>query len=504
MHIGHIDEFAGPLAFPTNLADQYTFLGKLANTLGSVVRNVEMFPGIDRHAKNKPEEHRITGRFVPNPKRFGECKYTIFGTSLAFTRMLALHTDIMITHAIITHILRGRSAQAVLVLAALLAMPATAFAVQIVVESEVPRDPDLVLADEPLVRIGMLDGPPEYLFGNVTGAIRLEDGSVVVADEQSYEVRMYDASGKHVWTSGQLGEGPGEYRGLRLLRGCPGAAITVYDWYLDRITELDPGGKVADTRSLGMIGVSPYGSPACTAEGGLVFAPWPDYESAWEGLNVTEGESYRWRMSLNWLRKDSAVTLRSGIPGTDRTFYGRGGDGPRTWGRDMVFAVAPAGVWYGSADDYELELIDWTGRVARMVRWSGPDLRVTREHVGKYRDARLARYNTSEERRHFERERWPDIRDRLPERFPAYAALLPLLDGSVWITTYGWQALQRALHLLDADGVWSRRLVIPAGSSLLDAGLDWVLLLQHDELGVPTVAVYRLIKSGTSSSSSTR
>ena len=257
-----------------------------------------------------------------------------------------------------------------LVLAALLTMPATTQAVQVVIESEAPREPDLVLADEPLVRIGMLDGPTEYLFGNVTGAIRLEDGSVVIADEQSHEVRMYDASGGHVWTSGQAGEGPGDFGGLRLLRGCPGAAITVFDWQLDRITELDLEGNVAGTRSLGTIGVSPYEDPACTAGGDLVFAPWPDLESAWEGLNMAEGESYRWRMSLNWVRGDSSVTLRSAIPGVDRTFYGRGGDAPSTWGRSMVFAVTPTGVWYGSADDYELEHVDWTGRVTRIVRWT--------------------------------------------------------------------------------------------------------------------------------------
>ena len=90
----------------------------------------------------------------------------------------------------------------------------------------------------------MLDGPMEYIFGNVTGAIRLEDGSVVIADEQSYNVRRYDASGRHVWTSGRNGEGPGEYGGLRLLRGCPGATITVFDWHLNRITELDQDGEV--------------------------------------------------------------------------------------------------------------------------------------------------------------------------------------------------------------------------------------------------------------------
>ena len=107
--------------------------------------------------------------------------------------------------------------------------PGDRLAAQTEVESEAPRDPDLVPADESLVRIGMVDGPEEYLFGNVTGAIRLDDKSIVVADEQSYEVRRYDATGQHMWTSGREGEGPGEYGGLRLLRGCPGAAITVFD-----------------------------------------------------------------------------------------------------------------------------------------------------------------------------------------------------------------------------------------------------------------------------------
>ena len=66
---------------------------------------------------------------------------------------------------------------------------------QTIVESDSPREVDLVLADEPLMRVGMLDGPVEYLFGNITGAVRLNDGSVVVADEQSHEVRMFDAGG---------------------------------------------------------------------------------------------------------------------------------------------------------------------------------------------------------------------------------------------------------------------------------------------------------------------
>ena len=365
---------------------------------------------------------------------------------------------------------------------------------QTIVESESPREADLVLADEPLVRVGLLDGPDEFLFGNITGAVRLEDGSVVIADQSIFEIRKFNASGRHVWTSGRKGEGPGEYEGLRLMRGCPGAAVTAYDGQLDRITALDSDGVVTDTRGFG--GAGPYGAPACSPDGDVVFTAWPDTE--WE-LTLAEGTKYRWEMSLTRERDDNVATLRSGIPGTERYIYSEyGASRPVTWGKDMAFAVTATGVWYGSADDYELEHVDWNGRVTRIARWAGPDLEVTREHLNRYRDAYLARYETPEERRSFERERWPEIRDDLSESFPAYVSggLLPLPDGSVWVVPHAWRDLggRAEFHLLGPDGAWLHRLTIPSGRTLLDAGPGWVLLLERGEFDEQSVAVYELVE----------
>ena len=378
---------------------------------------------------------------------------------------------------------------------ALTVLAAAPIAAQEVVESAAPRDPDLTIADQPLVRIGMLDGPLEYIFGDVTGAVRLGDGSIVVADEQSYNVRRYDANGRHLWTSGREGDGPGEYRGLRLLRNCPGATITVFDWVQDRITELDAEGDVVDTRRLNSIGVNPYGEPGCSADGRLVFTPWP--EDRRSVLERTVGEQWRWRVSLRYALHDSVTTLRSGIPGAERTRFSEPNSGPSYWGRTMVFATVDTGVWYGTADDYELAHLDWTGRVTRTARWTGPDLTVTDDRVDRYRDAFLAMdlYSDPEGRRRFEREVWPRTREHLPERFPAYEALLALRDGGVWIRTHRWRARGEELHLLDRDGTWLRRLTMPVGSVLLDAGPDWVLVRQRNEFDVPTVALYDLVEA---------
>ncbi len=78
---------------------------------------------------------------------------------------------------------------AVLLLTVSIPAPPPTLSGQEVVESAAPRDPDLRLADEPLLRVGIVNGPLEYIFGNVTGAVRLEDGGIVVADEQSGNIR---------------------------------------------------------------------------------------------------------------------------------------------------------------------------------------------------------------------------------------------------------------------------------------------------------------------------
>lgn len=147
--------------------------------------------------------------------------------------------------------------------------------------------------------------------------------------------------------------------------------------------------------------------------------------------------------------------------------------------------------------DYQLEHVDWTGRVTRIARWNGPDLEVTREHLNRYRDSQLARFETAEERQTFERERWPEIRDGLPERLPAYASkgVLPLPDGSVLVVPHPWRDLAAdEFHLLGPDGTWLHRLTIPAGRTLVDAGPGWVLLLEAGEFDEHSVAVYELVE----------
>src|SRR5690606_23363068 len=66
------------------------------------------------------------------------------------------------------------------------------------------------------LRIGVLDGADEYMFGQVQEIAPDAKGGVYVFDGQVPALRYYDASGAYVRTLGGEGSGPGEYRDVAL------------------------------------------------------------------------------------------------------------------------------------------------------------------------------------------------------------------------------------------------------------------------------------------------
>ena len=67
------------------------------------------------------------------------------------------------------------------------------------------------LGDEPDLRVGAIEGAPEELFGSVVGVAVTSDRRIVVADQQTSTLRVYDWSGTFIEEWGGQGEGPGEY-----------------------------------------------------------------------------------------------------------------------------------------------------------------------------------------------------------------------------------------------------------------------------------------------------
>ena len=106
------------------------------------------------------------------------------------------------------------------------------------------------LTPEPLLTLGVVDTPFVQQFHEIRGVTRLRDSTIVVLNSGSAELRAFDYSGRHRWTAGGRGDGPGEMgtqqdQRPRLQRQAGDTLEVDNGW--ERI-RFGPGGELLDHR----------------------------------------------------------------------------------------------------------------------------------------------------------------------------------------------------------------------------------------------------------------
>ncbi len=351
------------------------------------------------------------------------------------------------------------------------------------------------LSVEPLLSIGLVEGANEYLFAGINGGALLADGSVVVSDRAHFRIQKFGPDGEHLWSRGREGEGPGEFGYVQVAPGCVSAErIVVYDIWTARISVFSGDGELSDDYPFLFNGL-PLRRFSCAPNGRLGFAG----SSVRTGETGAEpGEIFRELLSLGSaeLGDTVAATLRERIPSSEMRYLGPGDAMPgNIWSHDAVFAAADQGVWFGTGEDYEIELVGWTGETIRRIRWEGPDLNVTPEDINRYRDSLEESYRQgggADWRARFQR-RWEWESEIVPDVFPAYQGLIMGDDGVLWVHDYLRPGERSEWFAFDADGNWTRTLVLPSRTVLLDIGPDWAVVRTLDEVDVQRVAVHALV-----------
>lgn len=122
--------------------------------------------------------------------------------------------------------------------------------------------PTLLFAQEPLVvvadhdpawgatptlveelRIGVLEGDPDLVFGRIRGVAVDTGGVMWVADSQGPSLRRYGPDGSFLGQVGRAGEGPGEFEGLSGVRRLDSEHMAVWDAHAGRISTFDLEGR---------------------------------------------------------------------------------------------------------------------------------------------------------------------------------------------------------------------------------------------------------------------
>lgn len=91
--------------------------------------------------------------------------------------------------------------------------------------------------------IGSEDGEEPYRLAGVSAAIQAADGTIIVANCGTSELRFFDTSGRHIRSVGRAGEGPGEFRYLRRIF-MAGDSIVAFDGFpASRVSVFTAQGK---------------------------------------------------------------------------------------------------------------------------------------------------------------------------------------------------------------------------------------------------------------------
>ena len=339
----------------------------------------------------------------------------------------------------------------------------------------------------PEVVIGEQEGPPEYLFSRIAAAHRLADGRFAVADARQHEVRFFDPRGKFLGRVGRQGAGPGEYEAMEMSLGV-GDTLLVWDFVQRRITLLDGSGRFARTIPVTFSdSLSPagYWFVGRLQDGTLLLRSTPNGSPAAVGVRRDTVRIVRvsedGRLLNDWGRFPGDETVQvstgRGISGYERAF-----------GRKPHFLPVGNGVVFGSGDSYELR--EYTnGQLRRIVRRQQEPVPVTGAEIQAFKE-RWVGSVPSEQRLRLQR-----IADEMPypATLPAHGRLLSAGEGSLWVQQYAASAESpETWDRFDEQGRWAGTVVLPPGLRATQAGLDFVLGISTDSVGVERVVLYRL------------
>lgn len=341
------------------------------------------------------------------------------------------------------------------------------------------------LARAPEVVIGAAAGPDEALFHDIRGAFVARDGSIVVADGSTREVRVFAQSGALRHRFGGRGDGPREFRVIGWAESCGGEGVVVYDLMRHRVTHWTLGGELQREFLVEGPdeGVPPW-TVRCGTGGDYAVVGWPDAGS-FRG-------SGPYRMDVRVAMADSLgrrSRLVGSFPGPERYRYAAS-DGPRPLGRSTTVIPGRGGLYVGTGDHYEILVLGEGEERRRLVADRAP-VRMTDALLRTWHDSVLATLppeRRAEARRGLQSHQHPEV-------LPAYRDFLVDRAGRVWVTPFGAPGQPvTELDLLEADGSWRATVAIPPGFRLTDVDLagEFVLGVHTDGAGIETVRRYRI------------
>jgi len=309
------------------------------------------------------------------------------------------------------------------------------------------------------------------------------DGSLMIADGGSREVRVFSAAGEFQASFGGEGAGSGEFRRLR---GLENAGDTLLVFGDRRVTVVAPDLSVVRT-----FGVDFFTTDLHYLDGGAVLPELSRPVLPQAGLS-----------GLVWRREplvlfDLRGTLIDSIGETrgHEVYVSREGE-YRTispfFGRASRVAVLGRRIFRGSSETMQVEELDMSGNLLRILRIPDYPLDLDDATIAAERAAILDGVPPGNFFRGV-----LEAAPASPTR-PAFADILVDPSGAAWLELHQGESEQdqpQEWLVLDADGTWLGTVRIPDRFTVSDITMDAVLGVRRDELDIAHPQVLRLTRN---------
>lgn len=347
-----------------------------------------------------------------------------------------------------------------------------------------------------VLRIGTVEGEPEYQFGRITNFTPMSDGRIVVSDGMAHRVRFYSPEGQHLRSVGKTGPGPKEFGegGLLVMRSY-GDTLLVADGANMQVHRLAPNGDW-------------LGSFSTRPEGGYFVRGW---DTAPSGLIISILAPIR-RPDTALVDTLELVVVRhphgamgdtlGAIPAS-QTFRFAGDDPEwRPYAGQTDFDLRwDGGLVMGRSDSYRLLWKDSHGQLERIVTLRRDPIPFTRSDRAIFME-RLKEQIGRPDR--LEQAKNALI---LPDAYPYYRRFICGPRGSLWLQKV--QPLRNmseeeleafpvgglapglpAWDVFDGEGRYLGVVEIPLGIERIALFVDHVFGVYEDELDVQHVIVF--------------
>lgn len=347
---------------------------------------------------------------------------------------------------------------------------------------ELPAE-EWMLDQTPLFSVGgEPSGPTSDLF-QVVGALRLEDGRIVIAERT--RLIVLDDTGSFLETWGGAGSGPGEFENIQWVQRLEEDSLLIFDNRRRQTSTLTSTGDYVRSTPLNRSPTVFSFFLGRTSDGSLVSRrsenpvrrpPLP--------AGVTSGEFSLWRHETDGSGEEFLGAVRSGeqlvIPGMLVAF-----EFPL---RMTQFAVGQDAVYAADGVRFEIVAFELGGDSVRSFGRAHEPLPLTPalflQVAGPFGELGITESDI------------PSLPD--DQTLPAISDLLVDDIGNIWAEEYDVDRDRpRSWSVFDREGAWIAIAELPARFKPFHIGGDFVLGVIRDELEVERVELYPLSKPGS-------